>query len=723
MDEKPVPESAPASHVPYAAASTEPEAQSGSGTAFEAPSQPKYYNYDGKPASRPAPMIAQSGLDCDDHGWVKAPIPLEEPLTDETLLEHERKKEEVLAAHCADTREIELNMDPLAPKAFSHIPIKGYMSQETFDELEYPKPPEYMTEDWMKKQIELERVDPRVNPNLLLDETQQEFWHTAARKPYAKQILRAEQHWTDRRNVWLKQYETVEIMNQTREEIGEKLEDCSMEAKRLVAPILHHKIVELALKNYLREANEYKIPFREVLDQPVNMKQLRGMRQQIDHGGDEQAARMVEQYTATTHQCLRDKLKKKEEEGKRMVTDHDMLSKQMNMGEKCKKDGYIEWHKGNYEEALASWRQADAHLKNHKAHDEDRHANKLIGDLHTAILKNIAQAAIKLGNWTEALDAAERALRVNDQDPKALFRKACALEGLGRYEEEAAALDAIDEVAVGRVDRDRIAKDVEVKREKIRWLYDRDSERQKRGVTRALARGVFSSDREQALPAPEEASKAPRMKAGDVVYVRHAFADFVRGQRGVCLEIDEDGDGRIQFDESDEVDLLMGEDLENLVAGVPPSDEDDEPEEPPVVADTAAEVQARKHLTKESILELLDAFERSYDDTMFQKQVYKLSRDVRRDKNEFMTNVRKVALEVQKPVLEKWGFEPTHRGVEEVQLAVRDTVMTLAAQGPEYVVAIVEKADAVGRLLHGDMYDIVTSGPREGRAPPFAVAL
>lgn len=47
--------------------------------------------------------------------------------------------------------------------------------------------------------IELEKVDPRANPNLLLEETSQEFWDNMSRKPYAKAILKSERHWSKRR--------------------------------------------------------------------------------------------------------------------------------------------------------------------------------------------------------------------------------------------------------------------------------------------------------------------------------------------------------------------------------------------------------------------------------------------------------------------------------------------------------------------------------------------
>lgn len=57
------------------------------------------------------------------------------------------------------------------PSAGRH---RGHMSQEEFDDLGYPSIPSHWTKEWMLQQLELEKVDPRVNPNLLLEETSQE---------------------------------------------------------------------------------------------------------------------------------------------------------------------------------------------------------------------------------------------------------------------------------------------------------------------------------------------------------------------------------------------------------------------------------------------------------------------------------------------------------------------------------------------------------------------
>lgn len=326
----------------------------------------------------------------------------------------------------------------------------------------------------------------------------------------------------------------------------------------------------------------------------------------------------------------------------------------------------------------------------------------MIAEVHLAVLKNIAQAAIKLGYWTEALDAADDALRIDNQDHKAWFRKACALEGLGRYEEEEEALNKIDECAVGRIDRDRIVKDTNSKRANLQLMYERNKETEKRSLTRALNKGIFSGEREKEALVQESIPKLASLREGDIVMVMEPLGDLEKGQRGIIVEIDEDGDARIKFEGNEEIDLLMGEDLINLVTiGSTGNTQQEDTDVTKQLQDVPCiNSSARKRLTKDSAIELLDELQRVYSDTGYQTQIRKLVRDVRWNKNDFMTHVRKVALNVQRPVLEKWGFEHSLPGVAEMELAIQDH------ECPE----LKKRADDAARLLYGEMYEVISRG-------------
>lgn len=665
------------------------------------------------------------GNDCDEFGWPKAPIELEEPLTEEQLEAQARRREEILAEHAPAEPEVVLRPDQ-AP--VNVVPFKSHMTQDEFDDLDYPKVPEEWTPDYFTELMYKERVDPRVNPNLLLDEGHREFWNNMARKPFAKAILRSEQHWTDRRNVWLKQYENVELMNQAREKVAGLLEDCPMEVKRLLTPILHHKITQLSLQVYLQEAKERKIPFSQCLEQAYGSHELQVLREAIDAGGDKGAARLLEEYTARSRQEQADEQKRKEEadRGKRVVTDTETVASQLNQAQRLRKDGYIEWHKGNLKEALAAWRQASVHIKHHKLPDVDTEGNRMIAEVHIAVLKNIAQAAIKLGYWTEALTAADDALRIDDQDHKAWFRRACALEGLGRFEEEEEALKVIEDIAVGRPDRERIMRDLGLRREKVQSLTERDKETQKKCLSMALEQGIFSGNRKeqpsgQMLPAPPLKKKNPTddgpgdyaitqtaaVKAGQALSSRKV-RDLRPGTEVKVLEVAFEGrtETRVRARIEQPAGWITLQDPKgHRYATKQPS----------------LSVPKGLRLTKDSAAALVEELRHAYSDSGFQLQVAKLAEDMLRDRYEFVIHLRAVALAVQAPVLEKWGFEPSLEGVTEMQRALRDHI---AGDARDAVLA--EKVEELRRLLHGDMYKEVFSevaAPKGlvGPMPPRAV--
>merc|ERR1712176_218067 len=160
------------------------------------------------------------------------------------------------------------------------------------------------------------------------------------------------------------------------------------------------------------------------------------------------------------------------------------------------------WENGNWAEAHSAWRQADDALRKFKAIDENE--NKMIMDLHIAVLKNFAQACIKLEYWTDALEAADAAIKIDPDDYKAWYRKSCALEGLGRIQEAEDCCQKIDECMVGRADRVRITKDTQARREKLQSIRERDAATNQRMLGKALEKGVFSGERCEQKPVLED---------------------------------------------------------------------------------------------------------------------------------------------------------------------------------------------------------------------------
>mmetsp|Transcript_63440 Transcript_63440/g.138136 ORF Transcript_63440/g.138136 Transcript_63440/m.138136 type:complete len:608 (+) Transcript_63440:43-1866(+) len=488
--------------------------------------------------------------------------------------------------------------------------------EQAEQEYGYPTWPEEMKNpNFFAEELHRMRTDPRYNKNLLLDPNSQEYWNEAARAPWAKVLLRREEWRNERRSRWLYQAGHVEEMNKSREEVAELLENCSMQVKRLVAPMLRYKPVESLLWTVYSQAKQSGLPFEEFVERADIIEGLQSARQQLDRGGEHAATLMQEEADALVEKmngAVLDKRRMEDRERGRVTIDMTGLKAVLEYAQKCKKDGLVEWERQNWDEALLSWQQGDDVIRRFRAPMRSLEENELISELHGALLRNMAQAALKLERWREAAAAAERALELDDQDHKGWFRRACALEGLGRLEEAQECLTRIDEIAVGRPDRARLVADTQRRRAKLSSLQERHGARQRRMLQKSLATGVFGG-KEEATP-----------------------------QR---LDVDPSSPSPIHS---------SGERLPTAPA--------------PVARRTAAE--AAKTLTREGARDLLAALQEAYSNTRFVQRVDKLIGDMRFDVQNFLAHHGRLALEVQGPILRSWGFEASETGVAEMTGAI-----------------------------------------------------
>jgi len=296
-----------------------------------------------------------------------------------------------------------------------------------------------------------------------------------------------------------------------------------------------------------------------------------------------------------------------ESRGGRTILDMAGFKLAFDFAQKCKKDGLLEWQRQEWQEAFWSWEQGDDVLRRFRA--PPKVAERLLSDLHAAILKNLAQAAIKLERWGEAVDAADRALQISE-DHKAWFRKACALEALGRIDEACSCLERIEELAVGRVDRERLCQDVQRRRQRLIRASEKNASFVQRMVQTGLLQGALSA-------------------GGDAV------KDIANG------------------------------------SPIRPLDLRPNPQRRPGM--TTSHVRSRV-ITKDAAWDLAAELSEVYQDPSFISGVDKLICDVRCDCARFVEHLAGVALVVQKPVLCKWGFTPSLQGCLEMKLALREHV-------------------------------------------------
>lgn len=535
---------------------------------------------------------------------------------------------------------------PPQVRAEASAPAPQY-TKEQLKEWAYPEyDPNFDNPEWLREQFRKEREDPRENANFWLTEEDPEFWDNVARRPYARALLRSEEHWRMRKNTWLQQFQSVQELNKYRAENVERLESCSMEMRRLCLPMMKYKIVELYLMQIAKQSVERGVPFAQLIETAENRRQLLQFRATADIDGEKGATDLFLAWDAQNVRYNADE-KEKEERQQRPPTSVLELNEALAFGLKCKKDGVLEWEKGNHEEALRSWREGHKTLRKlivPATHPVER---QQLDEVHIAVLKNLSQAAIKLGHWNEGLEAAENALKIDDEDHKAWFRRACALEGLGRLDEIEECLQRIDEISVGRSDQERLQKDTQTKREKVQELKILEEATQKRMFERGMEKSLWSEQRSRTNNLPLRAK--------------------VPGPPAISQKVK-----------------------------VKPLDEG-----------------KRKRLTRDGVEDMLKDLSEAYKDSTFRGQVRKLARDVH-DQAEFLCYLGKVALSVQKPVLEKWGFEASEYGVNEMTRAIQDHT-----RGKDPDLELRAQAEMTMRDLYGEFYDIARApGLRpEERAP------
>eukprot|EP00434_Breviolum_minutum_P003783 symbB.v1.2.003331.t1/scaffold171.1/size348550/8 len=386
------------------------------------------------------------------------------------------------------------------PPPFAPAKSGPIYTKEQLKDWGYPVyDPKFDDPEWLSQQLHKERLDPRENPNFFLSHEDPSFWNNAARKPHMKALLQSDDHWKLRKNTWLEQFQQVKESNDFRREVADALEDCTMATRRLVTPILHLRPVESHLMQVVEQARQRELPFAQLVETAEHQRILMDFRNTFDHEGEAGIDRIFQDWHhREIKQSAERKLAIRPQVDSSMKEVQDCLS----FATKYRKDGVVEWERGNHEDALKAWRLGCEALQRIRIPDTHASEQQFFGEVKVALLKNRALAALKLNSWQEALDSSEEVLKVDDQDHKAWFRKACALEGLGRLKDVEPCLKMIDSIAVGRPDRDRLEQETSAKREKVRSLINKDEAGNRdsrlatpQSVARSVAGSVVSSSR------------------------------------------------------------------------------------------------------------------------------------------------------------------------------------------------------------------------------------
>jgi len=217
---------------------------------------------------------------------------------------------------------------------------------------------------------------------------------------------------------------------------------------------------------------------------------------------------------------------------------------------------------------------------------------------------------------------------------------------------------------------------------------------------------------------PLDETGTSRFKQGDRVVAVESLADVDRGAIGTILDVDADGDIKVDFDGVEDVQIIFSVDFDSLAlehefdASVPASSSCGRPDLSTEAAlsltsssNPSGQEKLSKTLTQEGASDLLDALANAYRDSGFQQQVAKLARDMRWDKDAFTKQLSLVALSVQRELLPRWGFDASLEGVMEAQLALQAAQRAAASDRQRQ--GLKAQADEVTRLLYGPMYEVV----------------
>ncbi|CAJ1377643.1 unnamed protein product [Effrenium voratum] len=460
------------------------------------------------------------------------------------------------------------------------------------------------------------------------DINSQAFWNEFMRRPDAKAAYQAERRLQEKKRVWLEERRVIEERGEHRRRIADALEEAPAELKKLIAPMFHIRFVEDYLWMIFDECAKKQTHFHDKLRDAATMDQLLRMRENFQAGGEE---RMVELEKEWHAQCkaMSDAEQRKKEQLPQNIDIHT-LKHVLEYAQECKREGNLRFQEGLYEEALHIYSQADDAMKKWKVDKQLKNEAKWLKDYHLACLKNKAQAALKLELFQTALDASEAALAIDEEDHKAWYRKVQAEKGLGKFKEAEESLTKLEDVAQWCADRRRILRDCEAERKRIKVARVKHKQSTQDMLGRAFQAGVFSLDRDREL---EEAAKKLEEP------IRPQVTDQKRPEaRGKIRQ-----NGLVPAWQAQRA-LLLAE---------------------------ARPLERKIHLTAALAGDLMDELAAAYGQKWFQERVRKCARDSGYERSVFLMRLKDVAFEVQKPVLEKWGFEGNEHGVREMTAAIR----------------------------------------------------
>eukprot|EP00927_Polykrikos_kofoidii_P078359 TRINITY_DN75192_c0_g1_i1.p1 TRINITY_DN75192_c0_g1~~TRINITY_DN75192_c0_g1_i1.p1 ORF type:complete len:565 (-),score=132.18 TRINITY_DN75192_c0_g1_i1:187-1791(-) len=453
---------------------------------------------------------------------------------------------------------------------------------------------------------------------------------------------------------------------QRRYELMDELMNCSTKVKHVVSPMFRYKITQQYLWKVLCEARKDGILFGDMLRRPQVYQRLLALQAEITAGpygvagwqAEEEVEEDLMDKMVVEADCVPGGVNGEAPDRKQVLDERDIHGV-LEFGQQIKQEGNEAFRNENWEGALTRYCQGDELLKNFRAEPHLEKENQDLTTVHRACLNNKANAALKMDHWQNALKASEDALRIKQDDEKALFRKAQALEGLGRTSEALETLDEIEQIAEDMEERfkDTIMDDVEERRAIIKDMEHGAATKYAHmlkvmGKKEVFGGGRFLADGSSPPPVLTAAEEQQLKRMKDKREYLEAKAKYLADRRreGGIVTAEQESSS----DATPAAEPRMPTPNEPNALGYRPRAERS-------VTLTLAQAQ-------QLLVELLEA----YSTQGFQNKVHADARAAAFETPAFLRRLRKTALVVQQPLLQKWGFDPSEEGLQEMMLCLSD---------------------------------------------------
>mmetsp|Transcript_27259 Transcript_27259/g.78435 ORF Transcript_27259/g.78435 Transcript_27259/m.78435 type:complete len:526 (-) Transcript_27259:93-1670(-) len=506
-----------------------------------------------------------------------------------------------------------------------------------------------------------------------------EFWNKFMQRPEVQAAMRSKLKYES----YAEQAQRTKLdkleRKQRRYEIMDELMKCATNVKHLISPMFRYKITQQYLWKVLCEARKEGMLFCDKVREPQVYHRLMAIKAEITAGPYGVAGWQAEEEV---EEDLMDKMVVEadcipggidgEAPDRKQVLDKREIQGVLDFGQQIKSEGNEAFANENWEGALTRYCQGDELLKNFRAEPHLEKENKELKTMHRACLNNKANAALQMDQWQNALRAADAALKIKRDDEKALFRKAIALEGLGRTDEALELLDEVEQIAEDMDEefREAIMADVKERRQQIQDIEKRAAMDYSKLFKALGNKEVFSAGRFLA-----DGTSPPRALTGAEERKLKAMKD-----KQEYLEAKAKHDAEQLRKEGGKPALTTPKEP------VMPT-----PNRPAAIA--YRRFERSRTITRPQAEQLLDQLLEAYSDEAFQKKVHSDAKAVMYETQPFLRRLKKTAFVVQQPLLAKWGFDETEEGLQEMMICLNDhTIRDTKLR---------QKADETTKMLYG----------------------